>query len=61
MAITVQIEDEHGKREGDLWMHRESTTLLDREHHGTSCLRFIDPYADTVFNQLQIPVLVGAA
>jgi hypothetical protein len=24
----------------------------------TSCLRFIDPYGDTVFNQRQIPVLV---
>lgn len=24
----------------------------------TVCLRFIDPYGDTVFNQLQIPVLI---
>ena len=24
----------------------------------TKCLRFIDPYGDTVFNQLQIPVLI---
>ncbi len=22
------------------------------------CLRFIDPYGDTIFNQLQIPVLI---
>jgi hypothetical protein len=25
---------------------------------GTMCLRFVDPYGDTVFNQLQIPVLI---
>jgi len=24
---------------------------------GTMCLRFLDPYGDTTFNQLQIPVL----
>ncbi len=25
---------------------------------GTACLRFVDPYGDTIFNQLQIPVLI---
>jgi hypothetical protein len=24
----------------------------------TTCLRFVDPYGDTIFNQRQIPVLV---
>lgn len=24
----------------------------------TSCLRFIDPYGDAIFNRLQIPVLI---
>ena len=26
---------------------------------GTACLRFVDPYGDTVFNYLQAPVLLG--
>src|SRR5207245_140253 len=26
---------------------------------GTVCLRFVDPYGDTVFNYLQAPVLLG--
>jgi hypothetical protein len=25
----------------------------------TSCLQFIDPYGDTTFNQIQIPVLIS--
>ncbi len=25
----------------------------------SACLRFIDPYGDTTFNQLQIPVLIN--
>ncbi len=25
----------------------------------TACLRFIDPYGNTIFNQLQLPVLAG--
>lgn len=25
---------------------------------GTTCLRFIDPYGDTIFNQAQLPILV---
>jgi hypothetical protein len=28
------------------------------EHPGTCCLRFIDPYGDTIFNRSQIPVLL---
>ena len=28
------------------------------EHDGTCCLRFIDEYQDTTFNELQIPVLL---
>jgi hypothetical protein len=34
------------------------------DHQGTICLQFLDPYGDTCFNQLQIPVLAeefGAA
>jgi hypothetical protein len=31
--------------------------LTVTELDGTSCLRFIDPYGDTLFNQLQLPAL----
>ncbi len=30
-----------------------------RELEGTYCLRFIDEYGNTTFNQSQIPVLIG--
>jgi len=32
--------------------------VLDLAPLDSVCLRFIDPYGDTVFNQLQIPVLI---
>jgi hypothetical protein len=31
--------------------------LTAPELDGTSCLQFIDPYGDTLFNRLQLPVL----
>ena len=58
MSISIQIEDEHGLREGEPWWHARSTAALVGERPGTCCLRFIDPYGDTVFNQAQIPVLL---
>ena len=33
--------------------------VIERVPPSSSCLRFIDPYGDTIFNQLQIPVLVS--
>ena len=59
MPITVRIEDERGKAQGEQWWHPDSTALLVGDHPGTSCLRFIDPYGDTVFNQAQLPVLLA--
>jgi hypothetical protein len=59
MAITVQIENESGGRKGDLWIHPESSRLLAPRSSRTSCLQFIDPYGNTVFNQLQIPQLIS--
>jgi hypothetical protein len=58
MPISVQIEDERGVAEGEPWWHARSTAALDSDHSGTCCLRFIDPYGNTVFNQVQIPVLL---
>ena len=58
MPITVQIESERGDREGEPWYHAESTGILVGDHLATCCLRFIDPYGNTVFNQSQLPVLI---
>jgi hypothetical protein len=35
-----------------------SHLVLNTDLTGTTCLRFIDPYGDTIFNQLQIPILI---
>jgi hypothetical protein len=59
MALTVQIEGEGGEREGELWMHPAGTGLLAVGSSHGSCLRFIDPYGNTLFNQLQIPELLS--
>lgn len=58
MPISVQIEGEDGSRDGEPWWHVRSTELLVGDHPDTCCLRFIDPYGDTVFNQSQLPVLL---
>lgn len=59
MALTVQVEDESGERDGERWMHQASSRLLAVESPLGSCLRFVDPYGDTVFNQIQIPELLS--
>jgi len=60
--ISITWQDENGKvietcsdlaRRG--WRHVPID--LDDEH--TVCLRFIDDYGDTTFNQLQIPILMS--
>jgi hypothetical protein len=59
MGIDLAWEDETGKSlesVGDprnLFAHALENTDLS----GTICLRFIDRYGNTVFNQAQIPVL----
>lgn len=58
MPISVEIQNEQGLREGDAWWHVRSSELLVDDHPGTCCLRFIDPYGDTTFNQAQLPVLI---
>ena len=58
MSITVRIEDEDGSPQADTWWQSDSSAILVGDHPGTCCLRFIDAYGDTVFNQAQLPVLV---
>jgi hypothetical protein len=58
MPISVEIQDEKGHAEGEPWWHERSTELLVQPDSATTCLRFIDPYGDTTFNQYQLPVLI---
>jgi hypothetical protein len=57
MAISVVIEDEGGNTIDGPWVDDLCTKALERPGEETKCLRYIDPYGDTVFNQLQIPAL----
>jgi hypothetical protein len=58
VPILVQVQDEDGNPDGVAWSHPRSTELLLQADSNSTCLRFIDPYGDTTFNQLQIPVLI---
>lgn len=58
MSIRVEVRDENGNSEGPTWWHARSTELVCQDDPNTVCLRFIDPYGDTTFNQLQLPVLI---
>jgi hypothetical protein len=58
VPISVEIQDESGNREGEPWSHPRSTTILCRPDQASVCLRFIDPYGNTTFNQSQLPVLL---
>ncbi len=60
MGINIACQNESG---------HELDSLLDPKSHlshllagidcsSTSCLKFIDPYGNTVFNSLQIPTLI---
>jgi hypothetical protein len=57
-AITVVVQDEDGKPlAGDVvW---RGPMLPADDDLGFPCLRFVDPYGDTVFNQIQIPVFLN--
>jgi hypothetical protein len=60
VGVDLRWQDEEG---AELAAGEDPQMLLSRhvrssEWSDTSCLRFIDPYGDAVFNQRQIPVLV---
>ena len=58
MAINVEWQDERGailaRYEGPSF----TLTLVERADPASNCMRFIDPYGNTTFNQQQLPVLV---
>ena len=57
MPINVAWQDERGKVL-ERWSGFISGDLVERAASSTVCLRFIDPYGDTIFNRYQVPVLV---
>jgi len=57
MALTIAVEDERGKQESKIFDTLGLfIKLIERSDLGKAsiCMRFIDPYADTVFNSLQM-------
>ena len=59
MGINVQRETEHGDVLDEvLDPHSLLVRLVENETNDGICLRFVDPYGDTTFNQAQITVLI---
>jgi hypothetical protein len=60
MGVDLYLEDEQGTKLDEVLDPNGfiSLMLLLPGYETTVLLRFIDPYGDTVFNQLQIPVLI---
>jgi len=61
MGCNLCLESEHGHCEAELpdprgYVHFIVDLAGDA---GTVCLKFIDPYGNTVFNRLQMPVLIS--
>jgi hypothetical protein len=60
MPKDVFWQDERGEilEKCDTWFSPWGYINHPQELDGTCCLRFIDEYGDTTFNQWQIPVLI---
>lgn len=62
MGVDCRIEDEDGGVINELPDSQSLVAFLPTPDHSamgeTVCLRFIDEYGDTTFNQFQIPVLL---
>ena len=59
MSIDLYLEDENGVALGEVLDPDDLTerVVALAAHGGTTCLRFVHPEGNTVFNQLQIPTL----
>jgi hypothetical protein len=57
MAIDVEWQNERGQRLARYDGPAIDARLPQSAPEGSACLRFIDPYGDTTFNAMQIPVL----
>ena len=60
MGIDIRVESESGEVQDEILDDNNLTEKLLPEHDDTTspCLRYVDHDGDTVFNQLQLPVLL---
>jgi hypothetical protein len=60
MGNDLYMEDEEGTSLGEVLDPDDLTGRIVAlaGHQGTVCLRFVDSYGNTVFNQFQIPALI---
>ena len=60
MGIDVRVESEDGEPEAELGDPDGLTERLlpPLDDTSYSCLRFVDPYGNTSFNQRQLPILI---
>jgi len=61
MGIDARIETERAEPLAEIPDPRGHLAwgLSLQDDHATTCLRFIDPYGNTVFNEIQLPVLLS--
>ena len=61
MGIDARVEREDGQVEAELVDPSGLTARLiaSLPEAESLCLRFVDPYGDTTFNQLQLPVVMS--
>ena len=57
--IGMQRETERGELLANFDSKGIDLRIVQRAPETSACLRFIDPYGDTVLNQLQLPVLIS--
>jgi len=54
----VELQDERGRTLARYDGPAVTRALVERADPASVCVRFIDPYGNTTFNQLQLPILV---
>lgn len=61
MSFDIRLEDERGERVDEVSGPTDALQglLPSPKDESFSCLRFIDPYGNTVFNSLQAEVLLA--
>ena len=59
MPIDVEWQDERGGQRARYNGPPVTRLLVERAEPTSPCLRFIDPYGNTTFNQHQLPVLIA--
>ena len=58
MPIDIEWQNERGMTLARYEGPALTFTLVSRADVSSTCLRFIDPYGNAVFNQHQLPVLI---